>query len=111
MTIFERAIEVISNAKLPGRTLHPLQVEALVQLLKDEGLLMPDTQVIHELEELGTLDLDTVFMNSWEDLFDVNNVNNVQASLDSEDFPYYFPCSIVATGDQVRAAREALEKK
>ena len=82
-------------------------LSGLMQALEDAGLLMPDMQIIHTVEELEALDPDTVFMNTWGDLFDVSNV---RAGINTEDFPYYFPCSVVASGGQVRAAREAMEQ-
>ena len=68
---------------------------------------MSDFRIIRTPKELEALDPDTVFMNAWGDLFDVNNI---QAGVNTEDYPYYFPCSVVATGAQVRAAREAMEQ-
>lgn len=108
MSNFNKAVSLLRYADLPGRTLHPRQVEAIVTALQAAGLLAPDTQVITTMEELRQFDEYTVFMNDWGDLFDVNNV---QAGMKKEDFPYYFPCAVVASGKQVGAAREAMEKE
>ena len=42
MSNFDRAIELLSSAELPGRTLHPLQVEEIALDLLEAGLLAPD---------------------------------------------------------------------
>ena len=56
MSNLDKAIELISNAELPGRTLHPLQVEAIGLILKEAGLLAPDLPEpeVRHLEEVGT---------------------------------------------------------
>lgn len=83
-------------------------LESYAHALEAAGLLAPDAQVIRTMEELRQFDEETVFMNIWSDLFDVSNVH---AGMNREDFPYYFPCAVVATGEQVRAARKALEEE
>ena len=42
MSNFDRAIELLSSAELPGRTLHPLQAEEIALDLLEAGLLAPD---------------------------------------------------------------------
>ena len=81
--------------------------ENMVNALEAAGLLAPDVRILRTMEELEEFDEETVFMNIWSDLFDVSNVH---AGMHREDFPYYFPCSVVATAEQVRAARKALEE-
>lgn len=108
MSNFNKAVNFLCYAVLPGRTLHPRQVEAIVTELQESCLLAPNARVIRTMEELRQFDEYTVFMNDWGDLFDVNNV---QAGMKKEDLSYYFPCAVVASGDQVRSAREALEEE
>lgn len=91
-----------------GRVLTIDQALVVANVLEEAGLLAPAPRVIRTMEELRQFDEYTVFMNDWGDLFDVNNV---QAGMKKEDLSYYFPCSVVASGEQVRAAREALEEE
>lgn len=42
MSNFNRAVNLLRYAELPGRTLHPRQVEAIVTALQAAGLLAPD---------------------------------------------------------------------
>lgn len=97
----------MSNLDKAMRIILGRPADKAAHALEADGLLMPDMHIIRTSEELEALDPETVFMNTWGDLFDVSNV---QASMNKEDFSYYFPCSVVATGAQVRAAQEAMEK-
>ena len=106
MSNFDRAVKALND--VDEAIDHLADNEAYVTALQAAGLLMPDMQVIRTPEELEALDPDTVFMNTWGDLFDANNVH---AGINTEDYPYYFPCSVVASGGQVRAAREAMEEE
>ena len=106
MSNFDRAVKALND--VDDYIDHLADNEAYVTALEAAGLLAPGTQIIRTVEELEALDPDTVFMNTWGDLFDANNV---QAGINTEDFPYYFPCAVVASGGQVRAAREAMEKE
>lgn len=51
MSNFNNAINLLSSAKLPGRTLHPLQVEDTVLTLLLAGLLAPDLPEPYSREE------------------------------------------------------------
>ena len=111
MSNLDKAVELISNAELPGRTLHPLQVEAIVLLLKEAGLLMPDVQVIRtpqDLEELAREDADAVVLAS-----EAGAVRTVRAlaAMHRLGSVWGLPAVVVATGKQVRAAREAMEEE
>lgn len=107
MSNFDRAVEVLREAYREPSMSPVHACDIMVDALQAAGLLTPDVRVIRTLEELRKFDEYTVFMNDWGDLFDVNNV---QAGMNQEDFLYYFPCAVVASGAQVRSAREAMEQ-
>lgn len=72
---------------------------------------MSEFQIIRTLEELEKLDPDTVLIESdGEEVF----AYRMQVSIGSlgNESMYYdsFPAAIIATGDQVRSAREAMEE-
>ena len=77
--------------------------------LATEGLLTPEPKIIRTRDELAVLDPDTV-------LFDVDDPwreVRMSASEWMEDYAIdaegIFPLAVIATGEQVRAAREALK--
>lgn len=70
------------------------------QALADAGLLMPDPTIIRTVEELEALDPDTLLMHRAYRALILPGV------ADETDLPL----SVVTPGEQVRAAREALEE-
>lgn len=62
-----------------------------------DGLLMPDPQIIRTVEEQEALDPDTLLMSRKGYIADA--VDNIR-----------IPAAVVATADQVRVARKALEE-
>ena len=76
------------------------QARELAQALADAGLLMPDQTIIRTVEELEALDPDTLLHASERDYY-----------AHAWGFNHYrLPAVLVATADQVRAARKALEE-
>ena len=73
--------------------------------LSKEGLLAPEPRIIRTRYGLAALDLSTVLItdgpvNPWT----VEEINN------ASDPGWFLPALVLATGDQVRAARQALEE-
>lgn len=110
MSNFGKAVELLSYADLPGRTLHPRQVWAIVNVLQDAGLLAPDTQAIRTVEELEALEPDTVLVHLHDDYFQFDHQCDwvEEASEGNTDI---FPLAVLAHAPQVRAAWEALEEE
>lgn len=69
-------------------------------------LLMPDVQIIRTVEELEALDPNTALIahDGWMRLAGFMQDNPPLANT-------YLPAVVIATGDQVRAAREAMEEE
>lgn len=83
--------------------------DAAAQALDDEGLLAPDPQIIRTREELAALDPDTlVAMNPITKGHATSYVWSADTAL-RVDLLWHAPLAIIATGEQVRAARRALE--
>ena len=111
MSNLDKAVELISNAELPGRTLHPLQVEAIVLLLKEAGLLAPDVQAIRtpeELEALAREDANAVVLAGFAG---VPRIACTLYEMYRAGQRWTLPAVVIATGKQVREAREAMEKE
>ena len=109
MSNLDKAVELISNAELPGRTLHPLQVEAIALLLKEAGLLAPDVQAIRtpeELEALAREDANAVVLAGFAG---VPRIACTLYEMHKAGQRWTLPAVIIATGKQVREAREAME--
>lgn len=84
--------------------------DASAQALDDEGLLAPDPQIIRTREELAALDPDTlVAMNPITKGHATAYVWSADTAL-RVNLPWHAPLAIIATGEQVRAARRALEE-
>lgn len=110
MSNFEKAVSLLRYADLPGRTLHPRQVEAIVTVLQAAGLLAPDVRIIRTLEELEKLDPDTVLIGSCgEEVFAYRMQVSIERLGNGSLYYDSFPAAVIATGDQVRDAREAME--
>ena len=88
---------------------HGDDVSGLVQAIDDAGLLAPDLQIIRTPEELEVLDPNACTLDKFGD-FDF-----AKAWIDESGKMFvghvdFLPAVVFATGDQVRAAREAMEK-
>lgn len=67
---------------------------------------MSDFQVITTLEELETLDPETILVDSAK----TYTVYELKKMYEFWQLPGFPPIAILATGEQVRAAREAMEQ-
>ena len=107
MSNFDRAVKVLNDV---GEYIDYLEGNiAYVTALEAAGLLAPDAQVIRTPEELEALDPDTCTLDKYGD-FDFAKAwidENGKMFVGHVDF---LPAVVFATGDQVRAAREAMEK-
>ena len=87
---------------------------AAVEELRDAGLLAPDPRIIRTREELAALDPDTLlipayqFTNGWESCNQKCVFRAVAAY--RLDLTFHGPAVVIATGEQARAARQALEE-
>lgn len=102
MTTTDRAAKIVSD------TLGVLtfSAENTAYRLAKAGLLTPEPQIIRTREELANLDPDTVLITGGpSDPWAVDEINT------ASDTDWFLPAVVVATGDQVRAARQALEEE
>ena len=106
MSNFDRAVKALND--VDEAIDHLADNEAYVTALEAVGLLMPDMQIIRTVEELEALDPDTCTLDKFGD-FDF-----AKAWIDESGKMFvghvdFLPAVVFATGDQVRAAREAME--
>ena len=108
MSNFARAVKTLNDV---GEYIDYLEGNiAYVTALEAAGLLAPDAQVIRTPEELEALDPDTCTLDKYGD-FDFAKAwidENGKMFVGHVDF---LPAVVFATGDQVRAAREVMEKE
>lgn len=104
MSILKKAIAVL-NAVDEEQDFLPDNA-AYVHALQSKGLLKESPRIIRTLEDLEALDPDTALIapDGWMRLAGFMQGNPPLANT-------YLPATAIATGDQVRAAREALEKE
>ena len=111
-TNIERAVNIvrreldISYGELNGT------VEDAVQALSDVGLLrvnIPAPQVIRTVEELQALDPETV-LGVWNPALDMGCIFLTAGELVREPTDPRIRWAVIATAEQVRAARKALEE-
>ena len=107
MSNFDRAVKALND--VDDYIDHLADNEAYVTALEAAGLLMPDLQIIRtpeELEELELNDADAIVLAS-----EAGVVRTVRAlaAMHRLESVWGLPAVVVATGKQVRAAREAME--
>ena len=107
MSNFDRAVKALEEAD----EFHGAMVdnEAYVRALQAAGLLMPDLQIIRtpeELEALAREDADAVVLAS-----EAGAVRSVKSlwEMCRLKVEWGLPAVVIATGKQVREAREAME--
>ena len=106
MSNFDRAVKVLNDV---GEYIDYLEGNiAYVTALQAAGLLMPDVQIIRTVEELEALDPDTCTLDKYGD-FDFAKAWIDENGKMFEGHVAFLPAVVFATGDQVRAAREAME--
>ena len=109
MSNFARAIKALND--VDEALDHLADNESYVSTLKTAGLLMPDTQIIRtpeELEELELNDADAIVLAG-----EAGAVRTVRAlaAMHRLGSVWGLPAVVIATGAQVRAAREAMEEE
>ena len=107
MSNFDRAVKALND--VDEAIDHLADNEAYVTALEAAGLLAPDVQVIRTVEELEALDPDTLVGTHREIVSTTFGTGHILATDYLDDL--MFPMVIVATGEQVRAAREAMEEE
>ena len=108
MSNFDRAVKALND--VDEAIDHLADNDAYVAALEAAGLLMPDVQVIRtpeELEALAREDADAVVVAS-----EAGAVRTVRAlaAMHRLGNVWGLPAVVVASGAQVRAAREAMEQ-
>ena len=106
MTNINRALFVINETykdEYVKQHMTPLEV---TKALAKEGLLAPEPQIIRTVDDLHTLDPDTV-LGVWHP--DLHMGCIFMPAREWADEPSVPPLAVIATGDHVRAARQALE--
>ena len=86
-------------------------LSGLMQALEDAGLLMPDMQIIHtpeELEALAREDTDAVVLAGFAG---VPRPACTLYEMHKAGQKWTLPAVVIASGAQVRAAREAMEEE
>ena len=107
MSNFDRAVKALEEAD----EFHGAMVdnEAYVRALQAAGLLMPDMQVIRtpqDLEELAREDADAVVLAGFAG---VPRPACTLYEMHKAGQKWTLPAVVIASGAQVRAAREAME--
>ena len=107
MSNFDRAVKALND--VDEAIDHLADNTAYVTALQAAGLLMPDVQVIRGLEELEALareDAAAIVLASEAGI--VRTVKALWEMYSAGDM-WGLPAVVIANGDQVRAAREAME--
>ena len=109
MSNFDRAVKALND--VDEAIDHLADNTAYVTALEAAGLLMPDVQVIRTPEELGELareDADAIVLAG-----EAGVARTVRALCELRQLVYGWglPAVVIASGAQVRAAREAMEEE
>ena len=103
MTNIHRAVRNIIQRHLAWGVKEEDYLDEVVIALADAGYLMPDPQIIRTVDELEALDPDTLCVTS--------TFGNVFPAMVLHKRPKHaIPAVVIATGEQVRAARTALQE-
>ena len=111
MSNFEKSVEVLREAYREPSMSPVHACDIMANALEAAGLLMPDLQIIRtqkELEALELIDADAIVVAS-----EAGAVRTVRAlaAMHRLGSVWGLPAVVVATGKQVRAAREAMEEE
>ena len=109
MSNFEKSVEVLREAYREPSMSPVHACDIMANALEAAGLLMPDLQIIRtqkELEALELVDADAIAVAS-----EAGAVRTVRAlaAMHRLGSVWGLPAVVIATGAQVRAAREAME--
>ena len=107
MSNFDRAVKALND--VDEAIDHLADNEAYVTALEAAGLLMPDAQVIRTPEELEALEIDDADAVVLASEAGVVRTVRALAAMHRLGSAWGLPAVVVATGDQVRYARETLE--
>lgn len=102
MSIEQQAAEALARVGGPVKFSSTESARALAE----HNLLAPEPHIIRTIEQLEALDPDAVLLDRHGDTDPVSGWLGVGAIV---DMTRYMPASVIATGEQVRAARKALE--
>ena len=107
MSNFDRAVKALND--VDEAIDHLADNEAYVTALEAAGLLAPDNKVIRTSEELEALELNDA--DAIVVVGEAGVVRTVRAicAMHRLGSMWGLPAAVIATGDQVRAAREAME--
>ena len=109
MSNFDRAVKALND--VDEAIDHLADNEAYVTALEAAGLLVPDTRIIRtpeDLEALAREDADAVVLAGFAG---VPRPACALYEMYKAGQEWTLPAAIIATGDQVREAREAMEKE
>ena len=103
----QRILESMTN-----RWGKPATARDAAQSLADAGLLAPEPRIIRTREELAALDPDALLYGRYEGYDSHLNVADLQylSGTWRPEVERALPAVVIATGEQVRAARQALEE-
>ena len=107
MSNFDRAVKALND--VDEAIDHLADNEAYVTALEAAGLLIPDARVIRTAEELEALDPDTCTLDNYGDFDFAKDWIDENGKM-FVGHVAFLPAVVFATGDQVRAAREAMEQ-
>ena len=108
MSNFDRAVKALND--VDEAIDHLADNEAYVTALEAAGLLAPDARIIHtpeDLEALAREDADAVVLAGFAG---VPRIACTLYEMHKAGQEWVLPAAVIATGGQVRAAREAMEK-
>ena len=108
MSNFDRAVKALND--VDEAIDHLADNEAYVTALEAAGLLMSDMRVIHtpeELEALAREDADAIVLASESGAV---RTARALAAMRQHGSVWGLPAVVIATGAQVRSAREAMEQ-
>lgn len=108
MTTTDRAVRVLHESldRIWGYDA-PDWADDIAADLHDAGLIAPEPRIIRTRDELAALDPDTV-LGVWHPDLDMGCI--LMPAREWADNPSVTPLAVIATGDHVRAARQALKE-
>lgn len=113
MTTTDRAVRVLRESldRIWGYDA-PDWADDIAADLHDAGLLAPEPRAIRTREELAALDPDALLYGRYEGYDSHLNVADLQylSGTWRPEVERALPAVVIATGDQVRAARQALKE-
>ena len=109
MSNFDRAVKALND--VDEAIDHLADNEAYVTALEAAGLLMPDVQVIRSPQELEALAREEPGAIVLAGETGVVRTARALCELRQLVYAWGLPAVVIATGDRVRAAREAMEKE